>query len=172
MVGLGDLGAGSYHGSIARDVAVNTEITVVGKSNLQGGGYEAFRWTEATGMVGIGTLHGPFNGSTAYAVTSDGSVIVGGSGSHAFIWDADHGMRDLEEVFTTEYGFDFTEWSSLASAYGISDDGMTIVGVGFRAGVHEAWIAHIPEPTTLTLFLVAICFAAGRRGALPARPKS
>jgi uncharacterized membrane protein len=122
-------------------------------------------------MVGLGTLHGPTNGSTAYAVTPDGSVIVGGSADDAFIWDANHGMRSLEEVLTTEYGLDVSGWSGLSTAYGISDDGLTIVGAGFRGGVHEAWVAHIPEPSTLTLFLVAICFAARRRGAALGRPK-
>jgi probable HAF family extracellular repeat protein len=173
MISLGVLPGGSlYYGSIAWDVAVDTEITVVGMSYLQGYGHEAFRWTEATGMVGLGTLHGPTTGSTAHAVTPDGSVVVGGSGDDAFIWHSDHGMRDLGGVLTDEYGLDLTGWSALGTAYGISDDGLTVVGGGVHNGLGEAWIAHIPEPTTLTLFLVAICFAAGRRGALPPRPKS
>jgi hypothetical protein len=47
-----------------------------------------------------------------------------------------------------------TEWSSLGTAYGISDDGLTIVGTGFHNGLGEAWIAHIPEPAAVLLLLL------------------
>jgi hypothetical protein len=67
---------------------------------------------------------------------------------------------------------DVSGWSGLSTAYGISDDGLTIVGAGFRGGVHEAWVAHIPEPSTLILFLVASGLAAARRGAALGRLKS
>ena len=53
-------------------------------------GTEAFRWTEATGMVGLGDLPGGDFYSTAYGVSADGSVVVGrgrsASGVEAFRW--------------------------------------------------------------------------------------
>jgi len=46
-------------------------------------GGQAFRWTAATGMVGLDTLPTPVGGasSTARAINADGSVIVGGTSS-------------------------------------------------------------------------------------------
>ena len=46
----------------------------VGEATV-GGFWHAFRWTAATGMVGLGTLGGPESG--AFAVNGDASVIVG-----------------------------------------------------------------------------------------------
>jgi len=56
--------------------------TVVGRThfNSQESGLdtsEAFRWTQAEGLVGLGDLPDGWFGSTAYGVSEDGSVIVG-----------------------------------------------------------------------------------------------
>ena len=53
--------------------------------------YTAFRWTEAEGMQGLGTLGG--RDAYAYGASADGSVIVGTSldsagVAHAFRWEA------------------------------------------------------------------------------------
>ena len=40
-------------------------------------GTEAFRWTEGSGMVGLGDLAGGSFYSVANAVNADGSVVVG-----------------------------------------------------------------------------------------------
>ena len=40
-------------------------------------GDEAFRWTQATGMVGLGDLPGGSFNSIAWGVSADGSVVVG-----------------------------------------------------------------------------------------------
>jgi len=83
----------------------------------------AFRWTEATGMVSLGTLAG---GSTsiAFGVNADGNVVVGWSastdGRRAFRWTEATGMVNLG----TLSGF-----SSVSSAYGINADGSVVVGV-------------------------------------------
>lgn len=52
----------------------------------------AFRWTQATGMVGIG-VNGP-----AYDVSADASVVVGEASSLAFRWTADQGVITLPEL--------------------------------------------------------------------------
>jgi len=48
--------------------------------NYRSGG-EAFRWTSATGMVGLGDLPGDKTSSTGESVSADGNVVVGWSWS-------------------------------------------------------------------------------------------
>jgi probable HAF family extracellular repeat protein len=157
MIDLGDLDPECSRHSLAWDVATNG-LVVVGESQVGGSDLEAFRWTEETGMVGLGELPGGNHTSYAYAVSADGEIIVGYShgdlGGRPFIWDAEYGMRNLMEILEDDYGFDLSDWHHLTSAKGISDDGNTIVGTGVRNGISEGWIAHIPEPTTLTFLLV------------------
>src|SRR5690606_6293045 len=57
FLGLGDLPGGSFW-SEARGVSADGS-TVIGFS-LRENGQEAFRWTEAGGMVGLGVLPGGF----------------------------------------------------------------------------------------------------------------
>ena len=109
--------------------------------------------------------------SDAWDASFDGSVIVGESASafgvEAFIWTPSTGMRALKDLLETEYGLDLTGWT-LTSARGISADGRTIVGEGINPlGFDEAWIATVPEPSTLMLTAVAMvglaAYAARRR---------
>jgi len=136
---------------------------------------EAFRWTESGGMQALGFL-GHNNGtyiSSAGGITADGSIIVGTSSGlsvqptyeMAFIWDQAHGMRSLKDVLINDYGVtniqpDFY----LTSATGISADGSTIVGLGYRNGNTVPWVATgIPEPSALVLLLGGIVTALRRR---------
>jgi probable HAF family extracellular repeat protein len=89
-------------------------------------GLEAFRWTETTGMVGLGTLGGKEYQSTAAGVSADGSIVVGasssaksGSNNEAFLWTEETGMVGLGDL----PGGDFSSGAS-----GISADGSVIVG--------------------------------------------
>ena len=102
-------------------------------------------------MVAIGDPPSGSWGSRAYATSADGSVIVGSNDFEAFIWDAENGMRHLEDVLMG-LGLDLTGWD-LSTATSITPDGLTIVGRGSGPNVTggEAWIAHIPEPSTLSL---------------------
>ena len=59
--------------SIAVVISAGKKVAV-GEATV-GGFWHAFRWTAATGMVGLGTLGGPESG--AFAVNGDASVIVG-----------------------------------------------------------------------------------------------
>ena len=108
-------------------------------------------------MIGLGDLPGGTFESAAFAVSGDGSVIVGQSHSatvtsESFIWDAEHGMRNLHDLLVDDLGLDLTGWTLSTETTGISDDGMTIVGRGINPnGFPEAWVAHIPEPSTLFL---------------------
>ena len=117
--GLGDLPEGdfaSYAGAVNSDGSV-----VVGNSKSTSNNTEAFRWTQAGGMVGLGTLGGDY--SVAAAVNSDGSVIVGTSkstnGDHeAFRWTQAGGMVSLGKLGGT-----------ITLAEGVNSDGSVVVGI-------------------------------------------
>lgn len=68
---------------------------------------------------------------------------------------------NLEQVLTSSYGLDLTGWT-LSVANGISNDGKSIVGYGSNPlGQTEAWIATVPEPSTLAIAaIVLVGFAA------------
>lgn len=91
---------------------------------------QAFRWTETTGLVGLGFLPGGNvnygqQGSYAAGVSADGSVIAGYSSKdgnvylEAFRWTQEGGMVGLGAVAGDNFSF----------AKGISADGKVIVGV-------------------------------------------
>lgn len=125
--------------------------TIVGSSYTDGFTLlEAYRWTERSGMISLGDLPGGEVLAAANDVSADGSVIVGLAtdelGDVAFLWDAMHGMRSLQDVLVDEYGLNLDGWR-LTRARGISDDGLTITGIGINSlGQQEGWIATIPEP--------------------------
>jgi probable HAF family extracellular repeat protein len=144
--GLGYLPGGGSN-SCATAVSHDGRV-IVGYSDSDQGLWEAFRWTEATGMVGLGFLPNDRK-SQATAVSADGSIVVANSADtvgheQAFIWDQMHGRRSLRDMLTAE-GLDLSAWTYL-TASAISDDGRTIVGFGEHpGGRREAWVATI-EP--------------------------
>jgi probable HAF family extracellular repeat protein len=163
MGGLGDLPDGAFNSTA---YATSADGAVIVGSGESADGLEAFRWTSGGGMVGLGDLPGGIFRSRAFAVSADAAVVVGDStsadGSEAFVWDVDAGMRSLREVLQSDYGLDLTGWTLLA-ARGISANGLTIVGYGLNpAGAGEAWMARIPEPASVLLFLAG-ALAAFRR---------
>jgi probable HAF family extracellular repeat protein len=150
MTGLGDLPGGSFE-SWAQ--AVSADGSVVVGWGRSASGAEAFRW-ENGNWIGLGYLPGKTS-SIAEDVSADGSIIVGSSTisdvRDAFIWDEDNGMRNLQDILVNDYGLDLTSWT-LQAATGVSADGLTIVGYGNSpSGDIEAWIATVPEPSTLLL---------------------
>jgi probable HAF family extracellular repeat protein len=101
--------------------------TVVGQQIFDTG-IQAFRWTEAEGMIALGDLPGGDFYSEATAASWDGSVIVGrGSGLHAsyeheaFRWTAESGLVGLGDL----PGGIFDSFA-LATSY----DGSIVVGMG------------------------------------------
>jgi probable HAF family extracellular repeat protein len=136
----------------------------------------AFRWTSATGMVSLGDLPGASVASEALDVSADGSVIVGigettaGPGAptvnEAFYWTTDAGMRNLREVLVSFGATNLDGWL-LTEAQGVSADGLTVVGTAISpAGVQQAFVATIPEPSSIVLaaFAVAgiVCFVRSK----------
>src|SRR5437762_5932867 len=77
---LGGVAFGSFL-SAANAVSADGKV-VVGQFHSTSG-YEAFRWTAATGLVGLRDLPGGSFYSEASAVSADGSVIAGSSSSAA-----------------------------------------------------------------------------------------
>jgi probable HAF family extracellular repeat protein len=126
------------------------------------GGSQPYRWENGVmePLSGLGT------GGFAEAVSGDGSVIVGEAEtgtSTAFIWDAAHGMRSLQDLLQNQYGVDLTGWK-LLQASGISDDGRTIVGWGTNpAGATQAFRVVLPEPGGLFIFIPCAAAALKRR---------
>ncbi|HZN66912.1 MAG TPA: hypothetical protein VFB66_16590 [Tepidisphaeraceae bacterium] len=118
---LQGLGAGGVASAVSPDGSV-----VVGTAG-SATGPEAFRWTAATGMVGLGDLSVDVYESRASGVSGDGSIVVGYSystpGLQAFRWTTGSGMLGMGAPFLPS-----GQTNSLAT--GISRDGSTIVGAG------------------------------------------
>lgn len=126
--GLQNLGSLSLGGgsSYAWDASGDGSV-VVGHSQTH-----AFRWSAGSGMQDLLTLPGsPF--SEAHAVSADGSVVAGWSGSQtgtgsAFRWTAADGIENIGTLGAGE-----------TNARGISADGSVIVG--HSAGRPFRWTA-------------------------------
>jgi probable HAF family extracellular repeat protein len=105
--------------------------------------------------------------SHAEDVSADGSVIVGHSSGvgdqYAFIWSPADGMRDLS-TYLADAGVDVGTWR-FDLAQGVSDDGLTIVGIGRRMPSfnQEAFVVSIPEPASLVLALASATLLLPRR---------
>jgi len=133
----------------ANTTSSDGSVVVGGLDNYQTQLFEAYRWTQATGLSLLGTCLPNFH-SRALAVSGDGSVVVGyvqNDEQKAFIWDQKHGMRLLQDVLEDDFGLDLSGWmlaESWASwkATGISQDGLTVVGVALNSqSQREAWRA-------------------------------
>ena len=108
--------------------------TVVGSSSSSKHverGEQAYRWTQGTGMQPLGFLTGEIS-SVAYAVSADGSVVVGQSGFSAFRWTPQTGIESIGS---------FTPSS-------VSADGNIVVGTAQAEGVATVWT---PEDGTQSL---------------------
>ena len=149
-------------------VDVSADGSVVAGTRLLAPGPRTTRWTAQTGTVQIGNQPGFPEANFANGISADGSTIVGGTGqpqepAGAYIWKSSYGMRMLSDVLVTDYGIDLAGWT-LSEARAVSGDGSTIVGIGTNpSGNTEAWIAHIPEPTTLSLLMLAGVIVTSRR---------
>jgi probable HAF family extracellular repeat protein len=141
-------------GSTSFPNAISADGAVIAGTGSSSSGSAAFRWTRSTGMVPIGHLPGR-KLTHPGGITVDGSTIVGASyvdraHATAFIWDATHGTRSLQEVLETEYGLSTTGWN-LQNASAITPDGSVIVGWGTNpAGQTEAFRVALATPSAST----------------------
>jgi len=127
---LGDF-PGGYFYSLAQGVSGDGSIVV-------GSGYtdalwQAFRWTEESGMVGLGALPSSSPISWAYAISADGTTIVGQSssfiGGQAYRWTESNGM----------VGLGLYPGAIQTIARAVSAHGGVVVGWGQSAGGNEAF---------------------------------
>ena len=106
--------------------AISADARVVVGVSASASGNQAFRWTVDGELEALGMLPGYTASSQAYAVSADGSVVVGqslkadGKTGRAFIWTAESGMQPLG---------DLPDWVTSSQASGVSADGRTVVGI-------------------------------------------
>ncbi len=110
---------------------------VVGYAN-SGSGSEAFRWSQADGMVGLGDLPGGDARSEAYGISADGGTVVGaafsgfGTGFEPFRWTTAGGL--------TRLGGGLPAMFQGGGANGITPDGLVVVGgVASSSGSIDAY---------------------------------
>ncbi len=120
-VGLGFL-AGAPP-SIAYAASADGSV-IVGEGNNR---MQAFRWTAASGMVG---LPGSSSGSSALDVSDDGSVIVGTTSGAPVLWADGAGVVNLG---------DLPGGVSEGQARGVSPDGRVVVGSSFSDAGRRAF---------------------------------
>jgi len=128
---LGDLSGGA---DLSRGEGVSGNGAVVIGWTSRDNGPEAFRWTQAEGMVGLGDLDGGGFGSIAFGTNNDGSVVVGqgtsASGTEAFRWTQAGGMVGLGDLAGGVFQ---------SSATATSGDGSVVVGQSNSAAGAEAF---------------------------------
>jgi probable HAF family extracellular repeat protein len=101
-----------------------------------------------TASVGFQLIDPPDTGSQAFAVDGGGYKVVGTTPAGVAIWEEGIGPRLLADVLA-DAEVDLTGWELLLPT-GISDDGLTITGVGTNpSGQYEGWIATLPGPLPL-----------------------
>jgi probable HAF family extracellular repeat protein len=116
--GLG-LIAGSVPGSDANGVSADGLVVVGGCPSYSSTCAEGWRWTQETGMVGLGFLSGDTS-SQATAASADGSVVVGESGDRPVRWvSGGGGWQDLSGGLPA---------GSDASATDVSASGGAVIG--------------------------------------------
>jgi probable HAF family extracellular repeat protein len=122
LFALGFLPGGSTPNSWAN--AVSADGSVVVGTSTSAGSEEGFRWTSATGMVGLGFLPGGTS-SAASLVSGDGQVIVGSVG---FAWDPSRNaaFRWTEAAGMTDLGV--LPGAAVTMAQAMSPDGLFVVG--------------------------------------------
>lgn len=123
FMALGYLPGGSDAYSNANGVSADGSV-IVGTSTSANSDYEAFRWTHATGMVGLGFLPSATE-SYASFVSDDGQVVVGyatfafdPSQNTVFRWTEATGMVDLGAL----------PGATMTAPTAISRDGRFVVG--------------------------------------------
>jgi probable HAF family extracellular repeat protein len=155
MTSLGDLSGGAVDSKAG---GITPDGSVIVGSGTTAAGREAFRWTQATGLVSLGDMPGGITFSVATDTSADGSLIVGfdraATGTindKATVWTPGNGMQYLNDLLVSHGVGGLANWQR-SEAYGVSDDGHTIVGYGINpAGNTEAWVATVPEPSSAML---------------------
>ena len=118
------LDLGTLGGTSSTATGINASGEVVGYSTISSGAIEAFVWSKATGMQGLGFFPGG-DYSTAYAINRFGQVAGfsnGNNGSYAFIWSKTTGMKSLGKLPGGVYSVAFA-MNDFGQVAGLSDCG-------------------------------------------------
>jgi probable HAF family extracellular repeat protein len=132
MVGLGVLPGARESGA----GGISADGSIVAGISSGAGGYEAYVWTEGSGLIGLGAYPGSTRLFTqANAISDDGNVVVGNAttllGSEAIRWTEAGGFQALGD-------FEGGTFASHASA--TNADGSVIVGSGRAETTNLAFI--------------------------------
>ena len=134
--------------------AISDDGVWVGGEGSSTNSFQAYRWSEATGLENLGPpLQSGWRGATT-GVSGDGSIMVGfyrpqgpalfGSG---FIWTEALGVTDLN-TYAESLGID-TQGVIMSLPLNISADGTTVVGAGRDANNQRVGFILKLEPTIL-----------------------
>ena len=135
-VDLGNLGGTG--GARGEQVTDDGRVVIGGSSTS--GNWHAFRWTEADGMVDLGSLGAGAQGySTAYDMSDDGNIIIGSahnlsSDRRAVVWRFDDAVTQTDapsvggDFEVTDLGTLRADNSGGAYAQYVSGDGSVVVG--------------------------------------------
>ncbi|MDD9941146.1 MAG: hypothetical protein OXU20_08920, partial [Myxococcales bacterium] len=152
VVELGQLSTASWAISAATHVSDDGAVAIGSAHhfhNCDGGcgsttTVNAFRWTQAAGMVGLPQVFpNVASDKIAHAVSPDGQVVAGWSAvaSGQFTWSAQHGTEDLRDALART-GIDAAGWS--LQVLDILELGGTtyLIGAGrFQTGPPVMWRA-------------------------------
>jgi probable HAF family extracellular repeat protein len=138
MRGLGFLPNGVA--SEAHDTSDNGAVVVGVSETFDAILGEAFRWTDGSGMIGLGDLPGGDSMSHANAVSSTGTTVVGVSssefGTEAFRWTSGNGIEGLG---------DLAGGTVHSVAYDVSASGNLVVGAGTTEDANTTAFMWTPD---------------------------
>jgi len=126
--------------TIAEGISGNGEFIVGVSYNGGDTSYRAVRWNSSGVPLVLGDLPGGDTYAWAYAISEDGSVVVGGSSTDepggAFRWTAAGGMQNLGVLPGGEAGG--------SGAHAVSPDGVVVLGQSFSTQGYQpvVWDAH------------------------------
>ena len=129
----GDLPGGTVE---AAGTAVSGDGNFIVGRSVSASGYEAFRWSLGTGIVGLGDLPGGFFESTAQDANADGSVVVGSGSTATLLFEA---FRWVDGVGMVGLG-SLPGSTDITEAFGVNAAGDVVVGRGINAAAdYEAF---------------------------------
>ncbi|UEC01666.1 PEP-CTERM sorting domain-containing protein [Burkholderia vietnamiensis] len=158
VVTLGGLG-----GANSAAEAVNDWGLAAGFADLASGDTQATIFNLATGTAqGLGTLGGQM--SYAYGINNLGQVVglaeTATGAEHYFLWDAQHGMQDLQSLIDPSSGWQIS---------GVSDINNVgqIMATACRDGQCQAALLNplsaVPEPSTWAFMVAGLGWVVARR---------
>lgn len=132
----------------------SSDGSVVVGNGVSSNSFQAWRWTQAGGVVNIGPA--PVSGwrGASVAISDDGQTIVGfyrpfpapATFGRGFMWTAAHGMRDLTDLATSQ-GISIPTGTILALPLDVSGDGRTVVGQSrSSSGVVSGFVLRLEGP--------------------------